>query len=48
MAIGENLDAKKILEQIERLPAAARFGVLAGVAAVLVAVYWFTLFSSTL
>ncbi len=47
MAIGENLDAKKILEQIERLPAAARFGVLAGVAAVLVAVYWFTLFSST-
>lgn len=47
MAIGENLDAKKILEQVERLPAAARFGVLAGIAAVLVAVYWFTLFSST-
>lgn len=47
MAIGGNLDAKKILEQVERLPAAARFGVLAGIAAVLVAVYWFTLFSST-
>ncbi len=47
MAIGEDLNAKKILEQIERLPPAARFGVLGGVAAVIVAVYWFTLFSST-
>lgn len=47
MAIGEDLDAKKILEQIERLPPAARFGVLGGIAAVIVALYWFTLFSST-
>ncbi len=47
MAVGEGLDAKKILEQIDKLPAPARFGILAGVAAVLVAVYWFTIFSST-
>ena len=47
MAIGEDLDVKKILEQIDRLPAPARFGILAGVAAVLIAVYWFTIFSST-
>ena len=47
MAIVEGLDAKKILEQIDRLPAPARFGILAGVAAVLIALYWFTLFSST-
>ncbi len=47
MAIGEGLDAKKILEQIDRMPAPARFGVLAGVAAVLIALYWFTLFGST-
>ncbi len=47
MAIGESFDAKKILEQIDRLPAPARFGILAGVAAVLIAVYWFTIFSST-
>ena len=47
MAIAEGLDAKKILEQIDRLPAPARFGILAGVAAVLIAVYWFTIFSST-
>ena len=47
MAIGEDLDVKKILEQIDRLPAPARFGILAGVAAVLVALYWFTLFSGT-
>ena len=47
MAIAEGLDAKKILEQIDRMPAPARFGILAGVAAVLIALYWFTLFSST-
>ena len=47
MAVGEGLDAKKILEQIDKLPVPARFGILAGVAAVLVAVYWFTIFSST-
>jgi type IV pilus assembly protein PilO len=47
MAIVEGLDAKKILEQIDKLPVPARFGILAGVAAVLVAVYWFTIFSST-
>ena len=47
MALAEGLDAKKILEQIDRLPAPARFGILAGVAAVLIAVYWFTIFSST-
>jgi type IV pilus assembly protein PilO len=47
MAIGEDLDARKILEQIEQLPAAARFGVLAAIAAVIVAVYWFTLFGSS-
>jgi type IV pilus assembly protein PilO len=47
MAIGENFDARQILEQLERLPPAARFGVLAGIAAVVVAVYWFTLFGSS-
>lgn len=47
MAIGEDFDARKILEQIERLPSAARFGVLAAIAAVVVAVYWFTLFGSS-
>ena len=45
MAIGEDVDVRKILEKLERLPGAARFGVLGGIAAVIVGIYWFTLFS---
>ena len=44
MAIGENLDVAKLLEKLERLPASARVGVLAGVTVVVVAIYWFTFY----
>lgn len=47
MAIGEDFDPKQLLTQLERLPAGARFGILAGVAAVIVGIYWFALFSGS-
>ena len=41
-----NLDAAQILEQLERLPAVARYGVRAGVALLVFVLYWFTMASS--
>jgi type IV pilus assembly protein PilO len=41
------LDSKRILEQMERLPAAGRWCVLVGVAMLVVALHWFTLGSGT-
>ena len=41
-----NLDATQILEQLERLPAVARYGVRAGVALLVFVLYWFTMASS--
>jgi type IV pilus assembly protein PilO len=39
MAIGENIDAQKLLQKLERLPAPARGGVLAGIALAVVGLY---------
>lgn len=39
-----NLDGKQILEQMERLPAPARWGVLAAVTLSVLVLYWFTLY----
>ncbi len=41
-----NLDAAQFLEQLERLPAVARYGVRAGVALLVFVLYWFTMASS--
>ena len=46
MAIGEGLDPQKLLEKLERLPTPVKLGVLAGLALVVVALYWFTLYGS--
>jgi type IV pilus assembly protein PilO len=40
------LDTQKLLEQLEHLPAPARYGVLAGVGVAVLVIYYFTLFSS--
>jgi type IV pilus assembly protein PilO len=42
--MASQLDAQKLLEQIDRLPAHARHGVLAGVSVFVMVVYYFTLF----
>ena len=39
-----NLDVKEILQQLERLPQAARYGVYAGIFVLVVAVYWMTMY----
>ena len=39
MAIGENIDAQKLLQKLERLPAPARGGVLAAIALAVVGLY---------
>jgi type IV pilus assembly protein PilO len=39
MAIGENIDAQKLMQKLERLPAPARGGVLAGIALAVVGLY---------
>lgn len=39
MAIGENFDAQKMLQKLERLPAPARGGVLAAIALVVIGLY---------
>jgi type IV pilus assembly protein PilO len=44
MAIGENFDAQKILQRLERLPAPARGGVLAAVALVVIGFYMMLFF----
>ena len=41
-----NLDANQLLEQLEKLPTAARYGVRAGIAVLVVAIYWFTMAGS--
>ncbi len=46
MAIGESLDVQKLLEKLERLPTPVKLGVLAGLALVVVVLYWFTLYGS--
>ncbi len=38
-----NMDATQALEQLEKLPAIARHGIRAGVAALVIALYWFTM-----
>ncbi len=45
MAIGENIDLEKGLEQLGRLPTPARFGIMGGIALVIVGLYWLTVFS---
>ena len=44
MAIGENLDAQKLLQKLDRLPAPARGGVLAAIALVVVGIYFMLFF----
>jgi len=44
MAIGENLDAQKLLQRLERLPAPARSGVLGAIALVVVGIYFLLFF----
>src|SRR5215831_19273881 len=39
MAIGQNIDAQKLLQRFERLPAPARSGVLGAIALVVVGIY---------
>jgi type IV pilus assembly protein PilO len=39
MAIGENFDAQQMLQKLDRLPAFARYGLLAGVALAVVGLY---------
>lgn len=46
MAIGENIDAQKLLQKLERLPAPARGGVLAAIALVVVGLYMMLFFGS--
>ncbi len=41
------IDSKRMLEQMERLPAPGRWAVLGGAAIAVVALYWFTLGSGT-
>ncbi len=41
-----NIDANQALEQLEKLPAIARHGIRAGVAALVIALYWFTMAGS--
>ena len=44
MAIGENIDAQKLLQKLERLPAAARGGVLGLIALLVVGIYFLLFF----
>jgi type IV pilus assembly protein PilO len=46
MAIGENLDISGVLKQFEQLPSMARYGIMAGVVAVILGIYFFTFFGS--
>jgi type IV pilus assembly protein PilO len=46
MAMAEKLDLNGVLKRFEALPAAARFGVLGGIVALLLGIYWFALFGS--
>jgi type IV pilus assembly protein PilO len=41
------LDPQKLMEQLDQLPAPARFGVYGGVALLVVVLYYFTLYSSS-
>jgi type IV pilus assembly protein PilO len=47
MAMAENLDVNALLKRIAALPAPARFGILAGISAAIVALYFFTAFGSS-
>jgi len=38
-----NIDANQVLEQLEKLPAAARHAIRVGVAALVIGLYWFTM-----
>lgn len=44
MAIGEDLDLNKLMENMAKLPPAGRYGVLAGVFVLVILLYWLTLF----
>jgi len=44
MAIGENIDAQKLLQRFERMPSAARSGVLGAIALVVVGLYMVVFF----
>ena len=46
MAIGENIDAQKLLQKFERMPAPARSGVLGAIAFVVVGLYMVLFFGS--
>jgi type IV pilus assembly protein PilO len=39
----QNLDANQLLEQLERLPTVARYGIRAAIAVLVVVIYWFTM-----
>lgn len=41
----KSLDVKEILQQLERLPQAARYGVYGGIFVLVIAVYWMTMYS---
>ncbi len=40
-----SIDVNQILQQVERLPTMARFGILAGVSVLVVAIYWGAMYS---
>ena len=44
MAVGENIDLNALLRRMEALPGIARLGILGGIAAVIVGLYFFTMF----
>jgi type IV pilus assembly protein PilO len=46
MAMAEKLDLNGVLKRFEALPLPLRFGVLGGIVALLLAIYWFALFGS--
>jgi type IV pilus assembly protein PilO len=46
MAMAEKVDLNSALKRFEALPTPARFGVLGGIVALLLGIYWFALFGS--
>ena len=44
MAIGEDLDLKKLMDQMAKLPPAGRYGVLGGLFVLVLGLYWLTLY----
>lgn len=47
MGMAESLDVNALLKRVAGLPSVARFGILTGISALIVAIYFFTLFSGS-